>query len=142
MKMVITEMARNMLEAAAMDCYGHESTGVLLGIEESAQIIVAAAQPIQRTDIRDENQIVATTAWELVTKHLDDYIVGGFHTHPDDRAYLSEGDRQDTDTYHHELVVPITYSTRKKRFCFPPSGWRAYQEDKNGNWRRIPIDFL
>jgi len=138
MKLVIWPVAKLLLQAAAVDCYPHESAGWLLGYQDLNHLFhVTHVLPIQRADRRDAMSNVAHTSWNLTSEFVEDEAIGGFHTHPDDRAYMSNGDRADPDSGEVELVVPVRRG--KRGWCMPFSRWRAYHQDANGRWHRIPV---
>lgn len=144
MKLVISSDILALLKAAAVDAYTHEASGWLLGaLEESTlgewnDYVVRYVLPIQRPEKRTPYENTCHTSWSLTRKFVGSMAIGGFHTHPDDTAYMSEGDKNDPDAGPVELVVPVAF---KRRWSIPPSGFRAYFQDENGLWVRIPIVF-
>jgi hypothetical protein len=70
---------------------------------------------------------------------MRDLAIGGFHTHPDDTAYLSNGDKTDPNTGPIELVIGVTWSKAKKRFLMPKTKWNAYHQNADGRWEKMEI---
>lgn len=139
MDIYLSPLAKAMLRAAAIDCYPREASGWLLGTEENGSVHVFAPLPIAQADFRrlyrnGECAVSIETSTDLIAPEIAHYVVGGFHSHPDDKTVcFSEADKEACSDL--EIVVAVTLGARGQ--------WRirmgAYHEPDSGIWRRARL---
>ena len=132
-------MASLQIMAAASQSYPFETMGELLG-EDRADLAMITAVQVHRLDEATRcKTFLSTERDERVKDFLEDYIIGGFHSHPDEYPTASQLDKDDFLENYPDGVMVICgiWPSKRAPWAFR---WKAYAA-KSGRVRRIKLSW-